>query len=854
MSIVAERVTIDPLTEDATLVPLDLVGTDPGWGIYLLDHEYPPPELTTQTAGSADTDGDPVVQSKYGNRTINVRVRLFEPSDPASTNIVTNPALKVSAAKWAVSAGTAPVREITSTPPTGLGVDTCIFAPIEGAGRYLFQEVPVVNGKTYRYSVYVRLTSLTATGVKTIVRNAAGEGKGAGATTVSVLNQWVRIDQTFTADSTATWRMSIEQVGAGAVGLQATAMLVEETANLTSYFDGDWPGCDWTGTRGESTSTRPAPDGTRFSRIYRDLTRKLDRIKRRKSGTLRRTAPGFKTGVYDLRTAKITDAPQGIDIGMKRAEIALSFEADPGCRTAEVQIGGTREELTLPCLSFLAEEVPGELEALGRMEVIEKQAVAQGAVLWGYQFETYSSSADAELFYQAESRTPLSGAATAERAGASGAGANTILHSALVDAYQAVMSTQKSGGGNHLAHYGSYRVWARVQRPEANTGQVSLKFVWTDGDFVNTTENDEVVYPVGDHEGVWQMVDLGLVDIAKAPSGSTQRWEGRLLAKSTAANDDIYIDAIFLQPTERSGKAVASSEPAPATTISLLDRYKQTAGALTGKSAEIGGVYAGAGDAGDFALDTVNAKAQRTEVSDAPGVGRYAFLGTVFTDVAAKLRVGLGAELSSTAAVGFVTRYVDVNNYLVLLVRWEKANGWILELAQKVGGVTPTLASVRFTPPNIGAIDLQLLALSNGDWRIGVEGEWLKSGNSAALAAAGALKEGKVGLWDEKISAVAETRTFDNLEVWVPSVDRAMYASRNLELRDDRVRRQDSAGVTWGKPPYAGDYLRIPPAGPEKAVSRFLVKGSRDLEADGGIDDIAAKLFATPRYLIQPPA
>jgi hypothetical protein len=887
MSIVAEDVTIDPVTEDPSLVPLDLVGTNPSWGIYLLGHEYPPPELTTQTAGGADTEGDPVVQSKYGNRTITVRVRVFEPSDPAATNLIPNPSGELNATGWSTSsagyAGVTLTREalpsLMSTQGSDFGLRMKGTHEASVTERFLVAEtksgvegIPVVVGTTYTFSFYgyfpdppVRTGGNTKSlWVSILWYTAAGAEISQPIKEYAVAaGDFSRYSVTAEAPATAAFakvRVSCDSnVSGDTIDMWIDRTQFEAAAAPTAYLDGDTPGCDWSGARHATASTRPAPDGTRFSRIYRDLTRKLDRIKRQKSGTLRRIAPGFKTGVYDLRSAKVIDAPQGIDIGMKRAEVGLSFEADPGCRTAEVQIGGTREELVLPALSFLAEEVPGELEALGRLVVEEKQAQAQGACYWGLQFDTYSSSVDAELFYEAESRTPLGTAALESRAGASGGGNNTIKHANLVAAYQGIMSTQKAAAGNHLAHFGSYRVLARMQRPTTNTGQVAVKFVWTDGDFVKTTENEEVIFPEEDHQGMWQLVDLGMIDIDKVPSGSTQRWEGRVLAKSTVAGDDIYIDFLMLVPAERSGKTVASSEPAPVTSLGALDLFNQGAGALTGKSAEIGGAYTGAGDVDDFTV-TGAGQAQRVAVSDAAGIGRYCFLATTsYTDVAVKLRIGLGLESGFAARAGFVVRYIDVNNWVAFAPYYQTivppgGIPWKLKLEQKVAGVRSTLAKIAFTPGSAAAIDLQLIALSTGDWRIGAEGLWIASGNAAALGAAGALKEGKVGLWDEKTAANAETRTFDNFEAWVPSIDRALYPSRTLELRSDRIRRQDVAGTTWGKPPYQGDYLLIPPAGPEKASSRFIVKDSRDPEADEGIDDTAAKLFATPRYLIQPPA
>lgn len=1084
-----ERSTIDPSTENPALSPLDLMGTERSWGIYTMSHDYTPPDLQTQTAGSSDTDGDPVVQSRYGNRIISTRIRLFEPTDLAATNLATNPKGELvkkfnDHTNFTVlrEQGTAAIpafrgdfrdkHTFTAGVDSGIGnlaitfptagtfiVSLSIWIPstwdggaislrLEGyAGSTLqvpdadltkrdqWQRVAVAitmpdasdlvgflvprtlampssvgTGVIYTDALQIEKLNGVALAARTnivtnpwakvnltgiaawfespaparivgaepatkygaaITQAAAGTKSFSGITLPGVgyvankpyaQGMWVKVSATgfyqmnfrktdssasvpmklagavtaemvagtwyfwestgyipttsytpnavlskftnigggvalnFGAGEVVTWGGSIIEQTGGALGAyfptdpQLTAREVayeliagESVAYFfnsttvqyspTAYFDGDTPGCDWGGSRHGSASTRPAPDGTRFSRIYRDVMAKLDRISRQKTGTLRRQMPGFQPITFDLRSAKVTEAPQDVALNMKRAEIALQFEADPGGRTPEVQIGAVREELALPCLRFLAESVPGDLPGLGRLVVEDKQAQNQLLALWGMQRDTYDASANADLFYEAESRTPKGAAATAVLAGSSGAGSNTILHNALVPDYQVVMTTQASGGGAHLQHVGSYRVLARTQRPTANAGEVSMRLVWAEGDFARINENPEVVFGVDDREGRFVMVDLGTVDLAKVPTGSTQRWEGRILAKSTAVSDDIYIDCLYLVPvTEGAGEARGLGIGTTGITYLGYDPMVYTFGsALAAKVASIGGTWGGGGDVDDFTARGIGVgRVGPGGVSDVAGVGRYEWLSeTKYTASAAKVPISSPATIGSFTNKlygGTFLRYVDTNNWLMaVLVPGAESGGrisWQLQVYKKVAGAKTLLATTILRYTNVGEalanVSVTFAAVSTV-WV--VEAYDPASGVTAKLSGSDAvmsttLKEGRLGIYHENQAALegeSGPMSFGVFSAWEPTLDEAIFASRQLEVRSDSVRRQDAAGATYGGVGYQGNYLRVPPYGPEKIPSRFLVKAARDRDADEGIDDIAATLFVQPRYLVAPP-
>lgn len=865
--LVIERVTVDPIGEDATLVPLDLVGLDPSWGIYLLDHEYPPPELETQRAGSVDTEGDPVVGNRYLNRMLSVKVRVFEPSDPAGTNLATNPIGALATTSWAAT-GFAEVGRavVPRNTPRGLGIDTAVTATfVSSASNYVYHEVPVTNGKTYRASVYVQKR---AGGGKTrvVVYNAAGAAKKAESAKVieaanATQDGWVRIDVQFVADATATWRIGVE---GGAVGAEVsvTGLLVEQSAELTPFFCGDTPGCDWTGARHASMSTRPAPDGTRFKRIYRDLTRKLDRITRQKVGYLRRiSAIGQQT--YDLRSARISEAPQDLGIGRRRAEVTLTFEALPFGRGPEIQIGGNFDELALPVLTFLAENVPGDVPGLGRLVLEDRQGQLQRAAWWGLQQLYYNAAASAALFFEAESRTPLGSAAVVAVGGASGG--SVVRHQKLVNAYQAVLSTQATGGGAHLSHVGSYRVLARMFRPPVTAGEVSVKLAWTEGDFVNVTENDPVVFGVDENESVWTIEDLGIVTLKPAPAGTTQRWEGRVLAKSTAPNDWLYVDWLWLIPVdEGSGEVRASTSPPPPTSMVAFDPYEQAVGAITGKAAGLGGVYVvhEGSDTDDFAVDATNDWLTRTAVSDTGELVGVGISGRAVGLPVNLATVAMAYDLKTSNFNSFVQafqflRYKDKNNFAwVRCGSDEEGKRMWVDFNVRVAGASTFATGTRYLGGAARTSWHTLTTVISGELFFVFLGDQggaqtlLLSGQTAQLAA---LAAGGAYIGDRCGNATATTRYFDNLEVWEPVVDAAIYPNRTLEVRSNEARRRDSAGVAWGQVPYEGDFLLVPPAGPEKQPSRITAKGSRNADADEGIDDIRGNLFVTPRYLYADP-
>jgi len=132
-------------------------------------------------------------------------------------------------------------------------------------------------------------------------------------------------------------------------------------------------------------------------------------------------------------------------------------------------------------------------------------------------------------------------------------------------------------------------------------------------------------------------------------------------------------------------------------------------------------------------------------------------------------------------------------------------------------------------------------------------------GQEAELATGGALATGKVCISDGRGGADgATTRKYDNFMIAVPTTDAAVYASQSLEIRHDRVIREDSTGTLWVPvSKYVGDYCRVPVAGKEARTLRGIVKLCRNdpfTMADTAIDDASWRLSYRPRYLQVPRA
>jgi hypothetical protein len=170
-------------------------------------------------------------------------------------NLCLNPALGVDVSSW--GGGSTPAR----TDVSGLDFGRS-WAARYTAGSFLStaatQSGAIVAGLTYTLSVYYRPTSFAASGTLYVEWiNAGGGGFGypnvpfsGGAATIS------RASITEVAPVGAVGaRIILDGINFGVSAMDATMVLIEQSATLEDYFDGDSPNASWDGTAGLSAST-----------------------------------------------------------------------------------------------------------------------------------------------------------------------------------------------------------------------------------------------------------------------------------------------------------------------------------------------------------------------------------------------------------------------------------------------------------------------------------------------------------------------------------------------------------------------------------------------------------------------
>jgi len=237
---------------------------------------------------------------------------------------------------------------------------------------------------------------------------------------------------------------------------------------------------------------------------------------------------------------------------------------------------------------------------------------------------------------------------------------------------------------------------------------------------------------------------------------------------------------------------------------------------------------------------------------------RFAVLGATNYTACAVSALGYNSGGSSTEYQGMLARYVDSSNYLAL--RW--TGGGLLALDLVIAGVSNVLASVSLSGTYVYSRPLLAVSAAGdvvayfSNYQTGVLMHTLVASHTA-LGTGGTHATGKPGIIDlgSIASGGPHLHMYDNVQVWVPPTDAGVFGGQSAQIRSDGVFREDSAGTTWQKPSsYVGDYLRVPPAGAEARTSRVIVRpiyhpGSGGVWLDDRIDDMSARIFATPRYL-----
>lgn len=353
-------------------------------------------------------------------------------------------------------------------------------------------------------------------------------------------------------------------------------------------------------------------------------------------------------------------------------------------------------------------------------------------------------------------------------------------------------------GTGNLSDVGDYRIVARVHDASvaADFGKSRLRLMWSVGEGGPVVSNTrEVATP--SVVGAECLVPLGVISIPPAKQG-TQRakvWiEGRT---EGAIGSSMRVLEIMRVPVGESDWTLAA--PADRTgALMLSDDFNQTAGNATGKAADIGGNWAGSGDGVDFTIDTTNHRLQRTEVSDAAGTGRLILAGPTATDSEIEMTT-FSVNAGAARPMGPVMRGTDANNFLQLrggsTFPYTSAS-W--SLVKRVGGVETVLGTTAVVA--LSLVDgLTFSARSDGSWSLAILGTaHIIGGTDSALATAGSLASGKMGIYDEYTSGSAWTRVYDGLRGYVlpaPNVVIPASGKKLIVHADGSAQREAATGV-----------------------------------------------------------
>jgi hypothetical protein len=857
---------LDARTQRAANSPLE-IQTEPGHGpgVYITDHKYPDPDQEILEAGGREGKrraGPPIM----GNRQIPIEVFVMGRGDLAAAPVnLWLTAKGELTKKFGTDGADYPTtRELaTGAVPSFAGEyrDKHAFDGVSSSSTVVSQLFTVTGTGAGRYvaTLYVWIPA-NWTGSAPQLRFGEYTGSSAEEITAADLNkrdQWQRIQTAATiaaGDLIGAIRLEVvtAPTSAGTGIFYSDAMQMEKASTPTDYFDGDTPGSSWVGEPYNSESTQPAGGQEHFEAIVRDLESKLAKI-RDEGGTYSRP---YQTGrlTFDLEglAQGDTGAYEGKRWIQRGQKFSTVFEALPYGR-GETQTRTLRSQTTDPVLVFEETLVPGSVRALGELEITDTGATARRGFVGAVEIPDYDATAEtAALYYQAENMTPLGVATKVEVAGAVGASKNTIQ--APAESQWAAMASTKLGSGLHLTHVGTFRIFARVKVAGNSWLQSNYEFKlqWGQGDLIERVTNDVASIPSRSVGGFY-IVDLGLVRIRPARVG-LQRWEGQIIQRLTGPGGSepgvsVNLDDIRIVPVKDAAVRVRAPRPAlvAPTSFTGRDPFKQTAGALVGKTAEQGGVWAAGTGTG---FETTGSAVKRFSSGLA-----IAVLPPVMTVTAVRASL---LNMYSEMWAGIVVRFVDANNYIA----FTRVSGTFAryEILKRVGGVESVLA--QSSVPVASAVDLGVLIDASGfvtAYTTANGGEFgapMLSAYDPVLATGGALASGKGGLYESRSSLpeVGENRLWDNYSSWAPTEPLLIASGRRLRWRHDGVVREDAGGgELWSPVGYQGDPLLVPPSTKEKRRLRVIAFPSRgDLQEvadEGASDDFTAQLALTSRHL-----
>lgn len=582
-----------------------------------------------------------------------------------------------------------------------------------------------------------------------------------------------------------------------------------------------------------------------FAQARSKLAAKVARIQQ-EGGALKRVTSQGGTLYADIVNAALSysggwmQAHKDTDV-----EALLTLEAIPDFYGAEVALTD-HTETSAAELVFTETGIDGDYPGRVRLVVDDDQAQNQRGMIWSFRSRHYSSASTAAVRYEAEALQALDTAAAAAKVGASGG--TVVTHGTLSTSWTPVVGTN-IGGTGYLTHTGTNRIFARVFSTSGTT--VQSRFVWDVGDLVYPVENNAVRLYDG---GTFHILDLGEVRLDPTPSGA-HRWQGQIQAKGDVGGENFSVDRLWIVNADegmgvlRAPLNVVEGQ----TTYSGRDEFSQSAGAISGKTATVGGNWSASGQ-----TISINATDHVAERTGSTGSAGDAYLGSVsLTDQVVRADVKF-SSVSATGSVvdraGVRARRVDGSN---TVTAWLQRNGQLyLEKFISASGTTLATRSYTVGADNWYTIQLAIIGNQIAVW---VAPRGANLGSPLIIVSdttVGALASGSPGIYTADDASTSTTRQIDNFAVWVPTNDAVVYASRSAELSTQGITRQDTGGTAYGPVSYvSGDIPRIPPAGLEGRTTEVFIKPSRgDIQTltDPAIDDGSARVFYRPSYLLVP--
>jgi hypothetical protein len=183
---------------------------------------------------------------------------------PAVTNLVDNPSVETDLVGWTAPDSDWSIARVTTESrqgATAVEVTTTGIAGINGVNlkQRDGNRFPVTALLDYTSSYYVKGVDGNEITIAMRFFDAASGGSqvGSGAKTITLAADWARIELTVNAPTGAT-HVELRFTGANVGPFHIDGAQLEQASLAALYCDGDQPGCSWSGTAHESTSSRSA--------------------------------------------------------------------------------------------------------------------------------------------------------------------------------------------------------------------------------------------------------------------------------------------------------------------------------------------------------------------------------------------------------------------------------------------------------------------------------------------------------------------------------------------------------------------------------------------------------------------